>query len=184
MSAAQTKAIEAVVEQRPLAKMQEKLDKDAVEAEAASEKGNANKLNVLTSEPNDAEDGAHGDGGGPEARPKSRMKHQMLLHNNDYELMRIEAVSPLCALFVMDILITAVKILTEVHRRFYEGHANQQSTVNTGLGQKSSNTLDVRVRIARCCQPSTTLILNRRLCKQSKSRYSGICISHSPMSSP
>ncbi len=157
MSAAQTKAIEAVVEQRPLAKMQEKLDKDAVEAEAASEKGNANKLNVLASEPNDAEDGAHGDGGGPEARPKSRMKHQMLLHN---------------------------KILTEVHRRFYEGHANQQSTVNTGLGQKSSNTLDVRVRIARCCQPSTTLILNRRLCKQSKSRYSGICISHSPMSSP
>ena len=97
MSAAQTKAIEAVVEQRPLAKMQEKLDKDAVEAEAAGEKGDA-KPDVVASASNGGESGANVSGGNPGTRPKSRIKHQMLLHNSDYELMRIEAV---CTLYVL-----------------------------------------------------------------------------------
>ena len=151
MSAAQTKAIEAVVEQRPLAKMQEKLDKDAVEAEAAGEKGDA-KPDVVASASNGGESGANVSGGNPGTRPKSRIKHQMLLHNSDYELMRIEAVCTLYVLFVTGILTPAMKILTEVHYRFYEAHAHQQKTADVGPGQRSSNNLDVRVCVTGRCQ--------------------------------
>ncbi|KAF8338151.1 uncharacterized protein EI90DRAFT_3286868 [Cantharellus anzutake] len=132
LSAAQTKAIEAVVEQRPLAKMQEKLDKDAVaeaEAEAKAgvksteERGNSEKSEELAPKSDGSGGTMNGHGEESETKSKIKIKHQMLLHNNDFELTRIEA------------------ILTEVHRRFYDAYANPAN------GRPTPNHLDVRTFI-------------------------------------
>jgi len=90
LSRAQSLVIEHVVHDRPLAKMQEKLDLESEPAEmASSPSGTANgdvDANRRT------EVNRHSDDNRAETTHPHRVKHKMLLHNNDSELQRIEDV--------------------------------------------------------------------------------------------
>jgi RNA polymerase II subunit A C-terminal domain phosphatase len=95
LSRAQSKAIEAVVEERPLAKMQERLDhEDDIEGEEGTRP--SRKQNDIGAEDGSStleENRAENDSGRAARRtPKPKTKHKILLHNVDQELGRITAV--------------------------------------------------------------------------------------------
>lgn len=114
--------IEHVVHERPLAKMQEKLDHEATEEDAAQQattpgvEETDGEKTKKTSEKNEDESGetngsreevddpvAQVNGHAKEAEEKKpetpprqvKVKHKMLLHNNDNELLRVEQVRSL-----------------------------------------------------------------------------------------
>lgn len=91
ISRAQSLVIEHVVHDRPLAKMQEKLDMESELGERASspvaiEKGDVVERNM------DAEMNGHDGDNRTETGHSHKVKHKMLLHNNDNELQRVEEV--------------------------------------------------------------------------------------------
>lgn len=163
LSRAQSRVIEAVVEERPLARMQEQLDheNDAEEAVGSSptrkENGEQDKDAISTSE-NGTD---HVSGGAVATKLKSKTRHKMLLHNVDQELSRISAVSNTCLFFpsftfVLDAhWIMTAQILTEIHRRFYEAYAFAQ---NGERGRAPAHRdFDVRVREAVTVSPVSGL---------------------------
>jgi hypothetical protein len=95
LSRAQSKVIEAVVEERPLAKMQERLDheNDGEETGGPSSAWNENdsrdKGVVVSASDDDTENGV---GGAVVTKPRPKTRHKMLLHNIDQELGRVGAV--------------------------------------------------------------------------------------------
>lgn len=91
LSRAQSLVIEHVVHDRPLAKMQEKLDLENEPAETAlvpTDKAHGEGVD----DNKHTEVNGHGENNRTETPHSHKIKHKMLLHNNDSELQRVEQV--------------------------------------------------------------------------------------------
>jgi RNA polymerase II subunit A-like phosphatase len=111
MIARNSLALEAQVEERPLAKLQEELQ-EAADGQLASESLGSNtsgQSEKNTSKPSEA--------------PGEHHHRKALLKNDDIELQRIKRVSRF--LFRQVSILTAFQLLDDVHQQFFEAYDNR-----------------------------------------------------------